>query len=325
MTASSQQAGTRGSVPTSYPAVGNRLGPKTVLITAESVSRYLASVGDTAFWDDSEPIARHFGFMVAPSSVIDGEMGSQLFRETYGTLGESLHAGQEFIQHLPLRIGCEYKITAEIEEVSEKRGIPYITFRSWCRTDGEVSLETRHVKAVHVPPRGGDGGQSREVCGDEVIARYGGNDAAEFPEVGAIVRGGRREIDEEMCREFSDIKDKGRTDNIHTNEELARRRGFERPIVKGLVTTVSELQLLRRLFRADWYLRGHLATKYVRPAPVGAALEAVAVVESSIPGVIRLRTAVLADDIVVAVGRAGCGQPVGHESGQDGLSQKTLE
>src|SRR5262249_20054142 len=136
---------------------------------------------------------------------------------------------------------------------------------------------------------------------------YGGTESSVFPAVGAVVMGGERTVEMETSALFSRVKDTDlpRRPNIHTSQEIASARGFASPIIKGLLTTVSEAQRYRETFGADGYTRGQLSTKYVRPCPVGASLKAVGVVVESDDTQIRLKSAVSADGVIVSIGEAG--------------------
>jgi acyl dehydratase len=291
-----------------WPSVGVELGPEPILVDEERVQRYLACVNDTAFDHHANSMAELFGFPVAPATVLDGELGSLIFRKRYGILGDSLHAGQGFRFHRPLRVGCEYEMSAQVEDIYERRGIEYVVVRGWCRDDDGVCITQHYLKALHVPKdREDTGGSPLTMTIADFIERHGGRRDAVFPSVGAVVSGGERLIDERISREFSRVKDTDRPgmENIHTDPEVAKARGFGHPIVKGLLATVSEAVLYRELFGAEWYTRGRLSTKYVRPIPVGVSLTAVGIVVESSDARILLRSAVAGDGTVVAVGEAG--------------------
>jgi hypothetical protein len=111
----------------------------------------------------------------------------------------------------------------------------------------------------------------------------------------------------ETSKLFSEVKDTdlpGRA-SLHTDTAIAEARGFGKPIMKGLLATVSEAQLYREVFGPDWYTRGYLSTKYVRGCPVGSNLEAVGVVTEAGDGHVSLKSAVAADGVIVTVGEAG--------------------
>lgn len=293
---------------TRLPTVGAQLGPERIHVDAARVRAYLRCVNDSTFSEHAVVMERHFGHAIAPATVLDGEMGSLIFRKRYGLLGDSLHAGQGFRFLRPLRVGAQYEMTAEVEDIYQRRGIEYVSVRSWCRDDdGEVCVTQCYLKALHVPTgRKGSSGV-RVMSLRDFVQRHNGKQDARFPAIGAVVAGGARTVDETNSRDFSRLKDSDMPDvpNIHTDPALAERRGFERPIIKGLLATVSEAQLYRELFGPEWYTRGRLSTTYVRPIPVGANLEAVGIVTDSANGRITVASAVAADGVVVSVGEAG--------------------
>ena len=292
-----------------WPTVGVKLGPEPILVDDARVQEYLACVNDATFAGaHADAMAGHFGFPVAPATVLDGELGSLIFRKRYGILGDSLHAGQGFRFHRPLRVGAEYEMSAEVADIYERRGIEYVSVRSWCRDDEGVCLEQHYLKALHVPKeREGSGAPAPAMSIADFVAKHGGREDAAFPAVGAVVIGGDRVVDERISLHFSQVKDTDRPshENIHTDPEIAKNRGFGSPIIKGLLATVSEGVLYRELFGADWYTRGHLSTKYVRPIPVGVQLKAVGVVVESSDAKILLKSAVAGNGTIVAVGEAG--------------------
>jgi acyl dehydratase len=289
-----------------WPVVGVKLGPETVAVDRSRVQRYVACVNDSTFAAHADEMTHHFGWPIAPATVLDGELGSLIFRKRYGILGNSLHAAQGFRFHRPLRVGAEYEMSAEVVDMYDRRGIPYVSVRGWCRDDDGLCLTQTYLKALEVPTASA-GKSTKPMTVSEFTEKYGGSTTAVFPAVGAVVQGGERVVDMETSKLFSEVKDTdlpGRA-SLHTDTAIAEARGFGKPIMKGLLATVSEAQLYREVFGPDWYTRGYLSTKYVRGCPVGSNLEAVGVVTEAGDGHVSLKSAVAADGVIVTVGEAG--------------------
>jgi acyl dehydratase len=291
-----------------WPTIGVKLGPERIVVDEARVEQYLACVDDTTFRPaHADAMEAHFGYSIAPATVLDGELGSRIFRIKYGILGDSLHAAQEFQFHRPLRIGVEYEMTAEVENIYYRRGIEFVVVRGWCRDDEGLCITQRYIKAMDVPQEREGSGAPQAMSIADFVAKHGGSESALFPAVGAVVMGGERTVEMATSELFSRVKDTDLPNrpNIHTDPKIAEGRGFGRPIMKGLLSTVSEAQLYREVFGADWYTRGHLTTKYVRPCPVGSQLKAVGVVTESDDKHVVLKSAVASDGVIVTVGEAG--------------------
>lgn len=287
-----------------WPTVGAALPQESIVIDDARVRRYLESVNDSTFFEHATAMELHFGYPVAPATILDGEMGSLIFRKRYGLLGDSLHAGQEFQFHRPLQLGFEYEISAQVEDIFERREIQYASVRGWCRRAGALYVTQRYLKALHVPMQRERPASPRSMSIADFVSRHNGRRSARFPSVGAILAGGERVVNAQVSEMFSRMKDPDMPENMHTDRVLARRRGLAEPILKGLLATVSEAQLYREAFGAEWYTRGRLSTKYVRPIHVGVQFEAVGVVVESDDRNIVIESAVAGDGVIVAVGHA---------------------
>lgn len=60
--------------------------------------------------------------------------------------------------------------------------------------------------------------------------------------------------------------------NIHTDEEFARSEGFTAPNADGMIMTNWCSEMLVRAFGMDYFERGELRTKYIKPTNLGVLL-----------------------------------------------------
>ena len=60
--------------------------------------------------------------------------------------------------------------------------------------------------------------------------------------------------------------------NIHTDEEFARSEGFPTANADGMIMTNWCSEMLTRVFGMDYFERGELRTKYIKPTNLGVML-----------------------------------------------------
>ncbi|HWB35532.1 MAG TPA: MaoC family dehydratase N-terminal domain-containing protein [Rugosimonospora sp.] len=275
------------------PVVGMPLPESEITIGANDIRMYVNAVGDEAYWAFQARTLARTGDVVPPITLLDRDLTARIVGGP--GVGIGFHAKQEFRFHGTPRVGERYRISGEVADVSERRGIGYFTTLTRVSpvdaapgAPGTVLLESLYTRAFRFPrqqyPRGS--GAPKLRFGEWLTERttLTGNP---FPQPGAIVEGRTSRMDQGRLSLYSD-----QDSVLHTDPMMARRRGLSGTVAQALMTTELELELYRDLFGLALYRRGEIRAKYIEPIPVDCSLRAVCVVTGASDELITLSSAV---------------------------------
>jgi acyl dehydratase len=79
-----------------------------------------------------------------------------------------------------------------------------------------------------------------------------------------------RRITQAMINRYGRIN--GDNDIIHYDEDYARQRGFRGTLAHGLMLMGYAAELAAREYGKDWYTRGEIKTKWIKPVCPGDQL-----------------------------------------------------
>lgn len=271
------------------PRIGEKLGPIEFTPDSEYVDEYADCTGAVAYLASRRALKDHFGHDIAPCTVADAEMGSALVRQRYGSsLGASLHASQTFEMWKPLAVGERCRITGHVRDLYERRGLQFMDVASECRTPSGGLVKGRYVRAFGI--RGDREGSQRSAKRPRpTVDSFLTDNGADFGRVradgarhmlsaGEVLRGHPITVTGEMTRRYALLKDPHRPSTIHTSASAAGARGYESPIVKGLMLSALEADYFLSVFGPQWYEGGRMDTRYLRPVAIDTELSLVAVV-----------------------------------------------
>lgn len=282
------------------PVVGAQLPPVDILVDDEYIRDYVNSVGDEGFWAFSARMQAMHSLKLAPTTIFDRDIGARLVGISARF---ALHAKQEFRFHGPIVPGEVYRLSGEVVDVTNRRGIDYFTTRALCaplRDPSSVRVESLYTRAYRFP-------DNQYVKRERQPIRIGtwlyDNMAMPrnaFPEVGSIVEGRTTLLDQARLNLYS-----GPGSGVHTDNLVARRGGLNGTVAQGLMATELECELYRDLFGLNLVKGGEVRASYVQPIPCGVELRALCVVESVEDDLITLKSAVATTSgDVVSVGKA---------------------
>jgi N-terminal half of MaoC dehydratase len=270
------------------PKIGDKLEPVDIVADEEFVRDYVNATGDETFWAFRASVRARHGTDVSPLTMFDRDIGARLvgISARFG-----LHAKQEFNFHGPVTPGGTYRLSGEVVDVFEKRGIEYFTTRCYCHPiddPEQILLDSRYTRAYKFPsnqyPQGREDRRSRF---SDWLQANGARARETFPNPGAIVEGRTRLLDQARLNLYS-----GPGSGAHTDSQLARQGGLKGTVGQALMLTELESELYRDLFGLDFYTKGSMRSSFIATIPVGVQVRAAAVVDSVTNGEIVLRSAV---------------------------------
>lgn len=288
--------GAESTLPEDYrvqddPFVGAPLPETDVAVTGRSVEMYVNAVNDETFWGFQARTLARTGFRVAPLLVLDRDLTARIVGGPGRGIG--FHARQEFRFVSPIEVGKTYRITGEVTDVSEKRGIGYFTTRTACAPVGDpdaICVESFYTRAFRFPqqqyPK--PTGQPKLRVTDWMVD-HGFDAAAVFPAVGSYVEGRTSVLDRAQLALYSDPDAA-----IHSDPVVSRRRGLRGVVAQALMATELECELYRDMFGLAFYKRATILAKYIDPIPVDVRLRAICIVTAVSDAEITLESAVAA-------------------------------
>lgn len=274
---------------TSDPVVGEELGPKQLVASADLIRSYVNSNGDEGFARHAAAMRLATGTSIAPPTLFDRDLGTRLFSSRY-TSGYSLHAKQTFEFRRPLQEGVTYTILGKVARIYTRNEIDYVTIEASCvAPDGETAVVSAYTRAFRFPAD-----RYKHKPADRVrptvrafLEQHHANPGAAFPAVGSVLEGVSRRMTQALMNLYS-----GPGSNIHTDVLVAQRRGHPDALVQGLMTTALECELYREVFGAAWYTTGTIAVKYIDSIIGNSCLTPIGVVVASTGGRLELQTTV---------------------------------
>lgn len=274
--------------------VGRYIGAREIEVTPETVAHYVRAVGDDNPWYSGPS---PFGGPVAPSLILHSEV--YRYRGWYlPNIYGNLHAKQEWELFHPIMVGDRVTTRSLIVDRYIKRGREYVVNEVTCfGPDGRILQRGRTHQSFLLETGGQEGKSARSRERRPPPGQEGGEVVEELPTL-------RRTVTLEMSRAFS-----GPERNYHTDEEEARRLGFPRIVVQGMLSLCFLSELLTRRFGEGWYVGGRMSVNLVNILWLDEELACRALVREVTPegGSRRAHLQVWcekADGTVTVVGRA---------------------
>jgi acyl dehydratase len=202
---------------------------------------------------------------VAPPLLYHSECykfaGEWYLRNLFG----NLHARQDWELFAPIPVGGRVRTRSTIVERYRKRGRDYVVNETdvSAADDGRLLVRGRtHQSFLPAPenapaPRAGGAG----FVVDEETARRKAEraPAAEFPTAtGPELAPVKKTIDQRRCWMFS-----GPGRNYHTDAEQAKKLGFPKIVVQGMMSSCLGSQVMQDHFGGGWLEGGKLSLKLV--------------------------------------------------------------
>jgi hypothetical protein len=283
------------------PEVGAHLTPVSVDIDEGLVREYVNAVGDGTFWGFQARTLANTQLDIAPMTLLDRDIGAKLvgFNARF-----AVHAKQSFSFRQPLIVGKKYSLSGEISDVTTRRDIGYFSAATVCSPVDDpatVCVESVYTRAYKFPENQYAAQNAREPLKlSKWLYSNGARMTARFPAIGSFVEGRTADIDRAHVNLYS-----GPHAGIHTDERVARRAGFNSPVVQGLMATELECELYRDLFGLSFFYGGQVNATYIAVIPCNVELTAATVVVRTEPDEIELRTAVaMSNGDVVSISSA---------------------
>lgn len=273
------------------PFVGAPLPQTDVEVTDRSVQMYVNAVNDETFWGFQARVLARTGVKVPPLMVVDRDMTARIVGGPGRGIG--FHARQEFRFLSPMEVGKDYRITGEVTEVREKRGIGYFTTRTVCAPVNDpdaICQESLYTRAFRFPQQSYPKATVRaKLTVTDWMREHGFDTGAVFPSVGSFVEGRTSTLDHTRLALYSDPDAA-----IHSDPVVSRRRGLRTIVAQALMATELECEMYRDVFGLAFYKRGTIVAKYIDPIPVDVQLRAICIVTAVSDEEITLESAVAA-------------------------------
>lgn len=266
--------------------VGQDVGGRETVVSAEDLARYRAGTGAGDLPDD--PV---------PALLYHSEVYRDLSWYLPNLIG-NLHARQEWELFAPMRLGDRVRSRVTVVDRYRKRDRDYVVAEVlWTSADGRWLQRSRtHQSFLADLPAGAlvvD--RERERRRDR---RF------EPPAAGEPVPGRTRTVTHDMCVAFS-----GPGRNYHTDAEMARALGFPDIVVQGMWTVCLVADMLAAHFGSGWHAGGKLDVRLVNVVWPADELTARGLVRETVPEGSRRRALLdvwcaKADGTVALIGAA---------------------
>ncbi len=235
--------------------VGRHCGGHQYEVTRAVVDFYADAL------DDRSPLYKD----VAPPLLYHSECykfaGEWYLRNLFG----NLHARQDWELFAPIPLGARVRTRSTIVERYRKRGRDYVVNETdvTAGADGRLLVRGRTHQSFLPAPAGGAGpGAPRAgFVVDEATAQRKAEkaQAPPFPTAtGPDLPPVRKTVDARRCWMFS-----GPGRNYHTDAEQARKLGFPKIVVQGMMSTCFASQVMQHAFGDGWLEGGKLSLKLV--------------------------------------------------------------
>ena len=228
--------------------VGRHCGGRRYDVTPEVVAFYADAL------DDHHPLYERFAPPLLHHSECFRYVGEWYLKNLFG----NLHAQQDWECFAPIAVGSAIATRSTIVDRYRKRGRDYIVNETdfTDAADGRLLVRSRtHQSFLPPKPEGaGDGG----YVVDEQTAKRKQTDARPpFPTAtGEDLPSFSHAIDQRRCWMFS-----GPGANYHNDEAQARKRGFPRIVVQGMMSTCFVSQVMLAAFGEGWLRGGRMSVK----------------------------------------------------------------
>lgn len=270
------------------PEVGAPLTPVKIPVDEGLVREYINAVDDGTFWAFQARVLACRDLDIAPMTLFDRDIGAKLVGYNARF---AVHAKQSFKFLRPLIVGKTYDLSGEISEVTTRREVGYFSASTVCAPVDDpsaVSMESVYTRGYRFPQNQYGSRNDRERLKlSKWLYTNGARMDAKFPAAGSFVEGRTAYIDNAHVNLYS-----GPIAGIHTDKRVARRAGFDSPIIQGLMATELECELYRDLFGISFFYGGSVNASYIALIPCNVELTATAVVVRAEKDEIELKGAV---------------------------------
>jgi acyl dehydratase len=233
--------------------VGRHCGGHEYVVTPEVVAFYADAL------DDPSPLYRE----VAPPLLYHSECykfaGEWYLRNLFG----NLHARQDWELFAPIPVGARVRTRSTIVERYQKRGRDYVVNETdvVAADDGRLLVRGRTHQSF-LPPRDAAGAApgSGFVVDEGTAQRKSARPEADaFPTAtGPDLAPVKKAVDQRRCWMFS-----GPGRNYHTDAEQAKKLGFPKIVVQGMMSTCFAAQVMQDAFGMGFVEGGKLSLKLV--------------------------------------------------------------
>jgi acyl dehydratase len=232
--------------------VGRHCGSHEYDVTREVVDFYADAL------DDPSPLYRE----VAPPLLYHSEcykfLGEWYLRNLFG----NLHARQDWELFAPIPLGGRVRTRSTIVERYQKRGRDYVVNETdvVAADDGRLLVRGRTHQSFLPAPAEAPAPAAGFVVDESTARRKAERPAAEpFPAAtGPDLAPVKKAVDARRCWMFS-----GPGRNYHTDAEQARKLGFPKIVVQGMMSTCFAAQVLQDAFGMGFVEGGKLSLKLV--------------------------------------------------------------
>ena len=232
--------------------VGRHCGSHEYEVTREVVDFYADAL------DDPSPLYRE----IAPPLLYHSECykfaGEWYLRNLFG----NLHARQDWELFAPIPLGARVRTRSTIIERYQKRGRDYVVNETdvVAADDGRLLVRGRtHQSFLPAPAAESERGTGFVVDESTAQRKAARPEASAFPTAtGPDLAPIKKAVDQRRCWMFS-----GPGRNYHTDAEQARKLGFPKIVVQGMMSTCFAAQVMQDAFGAGFVEGGKLSLKLV--------------------------------------------------------------
>jgi hypothetical protein len=222
-----------------------------------------------------------------------------------------LHQKEEIFLRSPVRVGETAVLEGRCVDRYARRGRGCFVMEADARSaeDGRVLVSHRTVEIAELDPSLPESSPSRPEPERRVACAVDPTRAPVARAEASLASGTslpplRKTVHQDQIAVFSNAGRFWR--NIHTDLEQARRLGYERTLVQGLMQTMHIAQLGARFFGGAWRTSGWIWTVFLKPLLEGEPATVLAAVGGSRDGRLELEAWVETDDATrTAVGLLG--------------------
>jgi acyl dehydratase len=193
-----------------------------------------------------------FGGPIAPPLLYHSEVYAQVPRWYLKKLVGNLHAAQEWYLFAPLRPGARIRTRSTVVERYHKRNRDYVLNEvDFADEAGRLLVRGRtHQSFLADTPDPSDG----FVVDEKTAGRKKRQPVGEAP--GPEIEPVELLVDREVCWRFS-----GPGRNYHTDPEEAKKFGFPKIVVQGMLSTCLVSQAMANAFDDGWFAGGRMNLK----------------------------------------------------------------
>ncbi len=246
--------------------VGEPFDPYTVTVTQEMVDKHIEGLDYYLPWfSETAP----FGRPIAPPTVIDRAMAQGMYGAAFAAPvergGQSLHARQitEFLA--PLYVDETYSISGKVSHKFERRGKRYAGVEGVAvDSSGKPVQRGNYIRlTAMVPGQTREGRDPEATAGEEQIVPGPGGPPSPRWEVGHEIAPMAKipSVGKSIAYVGGDM-------GFHTNYEAAKKLGFKKPILMGLMSHAYFSELMMNFFGKSWVTKGKLSAAFIATIPV---------------------------------------------------------